>query len=787
MNRRAIGYFMPILTVTVIILLSMGLLTLVTQSYDEAAADGARVSPDIGAKQEATLRAFERGLLLETYARHAAALAVRGAERDTVRDQSIAIEEFALARFRAYMRAHPTLGIHVSFTAERLQNGTIRFRSETPISIPIETEEDVEAGTLPRSGGETGFLTTWPSDDRVVTSLFGKRTNSGGTPNHAGMDIRGAQGQELYAVGPGMVRHTAGKEWLALELDNGWTCEYYHITPAPGVVDRRIAEGQVIAHVGAHAAPHLDLRCYHRAQPLGKAQAQATLDHPAAVGTHTGGPREMPSDTTYAVFRQEEHAYIDPYCLFSPEIRSTLEVSDTLTGLRYRDGASTEEKLMQTCRAYTEKGLLQETQPFTAEALDTGDATLTRTITNLNEQTHDGKTLMQIVQEEAEAAGVDPQAVIAMIAAESGGAIGATSQTGVRGLMQVTCPTAKAVGVIADDGDCDALYDPRISIRAGTIYLRDRLARFEGYTHQVAFAAAEYNGGDIIKPLTGGNRGAVYEDTIVRADSTYLAANGYSSWSEERRMQKAEEIANHGRKVARYYQLSGGTVAPASFSRTSIGTYRLAISALADPDEALLADYQRLRESLEQSRSAEEAAAALSRHAHLGVTECTEYLPRLQQEVALCAAALEGACSCVVSLPEQGVSLRIDSEGAREAGDRDPVPLGWIPERYDEGEAQVLFSGSPVLDWQSILPDRLGLEGPNVELVGRWFWVTEHAVTPQTYALNVSANPQAPVCSTPSPRRYCVGEESFWVQHAFPLPQARLGDDVGNPSDEPPA
>ncbi len=95
------------------------------------------------------------------------------------------------------------------------------------------------------------------------------------------------------------------------------------------------------------------------------------------------------------------------------------------------------------------------------------------------------------IRRHAEAAGLSPELVWAVIRVESGGDPRAVSRTNARGLMQIMPPAEREAlaRLHADQGD---LFDPDYNIRVGTAYLRQLFDRFDGDAY---LALAAYNMG----------------------------------------------------------------------------------------------------------------------------------------------------------------------------------------------------------------------------------------------------------------------------------------------------
>ncbi len=93
----------------------------------------------------------------------------------------------------------------------------------------------------------------------------------------------------------------------------------------------------------------------------------------------------------------------------------------------------------------------------------------------------------------AREAGVPAHLVAGVIRQESAFDPRATSPVGARGLMQLMPKTARELA--RKEGisyQADGLYDPEVSVRLGSVYLRELLDRFDG---NVELALASYNGG----------------------------------------------------------------------------------------------------------------------------------------------------------------------------------------------------------------------------------------------------------------------------------------------------
>jgi|GEM_PF-269803 len=100
----------------------------------------------------------------------------------------------------------------------------------------------------------------------------------------------------------------------------------------------------------------------------------------------------------------------------------------------------------------------------------------------------------QLVEDEAEAAGLDPFLILALMRTESLFDHLAISPAGARGLMQIMPATGREIAARmgASGGEGVNLYDPQWSIRMGVHYLGQQIQAYDG---QVQFALAAYNAG----------------------------------------------------------------------------------------------------------------------------------------------------------------------------------------------------------------------------------------------------------------------------------------------------
>jgi soluble lytic murein transglycosylase-like protein len=105
------------------------------------------------------------------------------------------------------------------------------------------------------------------------------------------------------------------------------------------------------------------------------------------------------------------------------------------------------------------------------------------------------KRYQALIERNAQARGLDPALIKAVIAVESAFDPTAVSAKGAIGLMQVTPETGTRYGVAADRKRTleQKLLDPEINLRIGTTYLRELLVLF---ADDIALSLAAYNSGE---------------------------------------------------------------------------------------------------------------------------------------------------------------------------------------------------------------------------------------------------------------------------------------------------
>ena len=143
------------------------------------------------------------------------------------------------------------------------------------------------AGSFFTGAGNSAVAMTggllWPSDYSEITSWFGARpasdTNGIGSTNHGGLDIGAPWGAPIYSAGAGVVT-SAG--WnggygnaVTIDLDNGFTTLFGHMSSIGVSAGDRVAPGQIVGLVGStgnSTGPHLHYSIFLNGQPIDPAQ-----------------------------------------------------------------------------------------------------------------------------------------------------------------------------------------------------------------------------------------------------------------------------------------------------------------------------------------------------------------------------------------------------------------------------------------------------------------------------------------------------------------------------------
>ncbi len=763
MRRGQISYFPVVLTigVTIIFALVLGRL-LVAGQFDGH-------PPAIGEKQEAVLRAYSRADDIRLYAQQAAREAVAEAEKSG--DFATPIAQRAATRFTALMRQYPFASITQMFNAKQ-EGDRIVFTSDQDLSVPVGT---AGAATTSAPSG-AGVLTVWPTDHHVITSLFGwRKAPQGGSTYHPAIDIRGAVGDPVYAVADGTAIAEKAKHLLQLTLPDGWTCWYLHIDPT---ANGPVTAGEKVATVGniPGVEHHVDLRCFNDAL-LGPTLAENLWPKDYVKdGAATG-------DLQYAII-YDKHAFVDPYCLFTPalqqealqsDLKDPTLVADT-TGFTKRPGGDVATKLQDTCQAYAAQHLLAAAQTTSASTSSppVSNTVLQKTLSNLKDQQEQGKSLYQWVQDTAKSAGVDPNLVIAVIAQESQGVIDAQSRTGVQGVMQVTCTTFQDTLHVST---CDKRADPVLSIQAGTYYLAGLWKKYDGYTQQAAFTAANYNGGGmVLVAVKRAGSDPSYDAAMARFTPQLLsAAPGYAGWTPQQLAAKVKETTDYGRKVSGYYGMLGGAVAPGGTSRTDIGTYTFALMVSAPIDKSYT-DVLDLRSTLSSCGTTGCVTQALQRS---GATACSDYASELQRTITECQQDQDQhVCGCPIPLPPLGVDAKVTPESILIG--KTTTPVQWI---VPPGDAviHVTFSLPDTNDpLHPITGDTLTLSGTTVRLTDSANTILGGASgtlgtqgiiyatrQPDGQTLRLT-NTTVGACFAGYAKAYCLDGTRFWVTQQVP-------------------
>jgi hypothetical protein len=134
-----------------------------------------------------------------------------------------------------------------------------------------------------------------------------------------------------------------------------------------------------------------------------------------------------------------------------------------------------------------------------------------QTLLALFEASPGHKSAKLALQKAARVHAIDYELLQALVATESGFDAQAVSPKGALGLMQLMPGTAERYGVRGDKSATleKKLFDPHVNIAAGSHYLRDLIARFQG---RIELALAAYNAGEGAVQRAG-NRIPDYRET----------------------------------------------------------------------------------------------------------------------------------------------------------------------------------------------------------------------------------------------------------------------------------
>lgn len=118
--------------------------------------------------------------------------------------------------------------------------------------------------------------TIWPTDNRRITSLFGVRKDpfTGKARFHAGIDIAGSVGDEVYAAADGVVVHSgrdsAEGNNITIDHGNGIRTRYMHLSRLIAQVGDNVEKGDVIGELGStgrSTGPHLHYEVVLNGEP----------------------------------------------------------------------------------------------------------------------------------------------------------------------------------------------------------------------------------------------------------------------------------------------------------------------------------------------------------------------------------------------------------------------------------------------------------------------------------------------------------------------------------------
>jgi lysozyme family protein len=749
-NRRAASYLMPLYTLGITLLLFTAIFMAMTIS-----------SPDtefrVGERQEAVLDAVQRSHSVRQYAQQAASEAVASAAHaGSYQDLDASITE----NFARLMRAHPFERLLANYHAQG-SGFQYTITSSEPIVLSIRGPRQAYRTV----GGPTaGPFDTFPLEWEVqVTSLFGYRDiSSGSSSNHPGLDFGAPPGTNVISMHSGVVQST-GSESVFIRHDNGWTCGYLHVNAAVAS-GQAVSKGDVIARVQAITSPHLDLRCYNHDQPLDQQRAVAVFGE-----AHVGTPFQVAAavqDTAYAVMhhapQQPVQGYVDPYCLFTPELKglmaNSVQARLDLTGLQYRQGDTILEKLEEPCQAYTAAGILDTSSALaTAELTDSFvEAMIIHMI-----DTHEGG----YVNHPADRGGMTNHGITQDTLASYRG-VPSVSESDMRSLTK-----EEAVQIYKQryfyGPNIDKLpvaiipqvFDMTVNMGANGVYVLQETLNENGYavqssrridnhTVQAAHQFVSDVGSQTANNLIAERRITYYERVVESNPSQRVFLRTWVS------------RANYFKNEDNF-----ALVLNSAASRLPTGTYSFSLEVRAGMtafEQQLLSATNSVRGALSRCSGLDEECiqGVLRAQQNTAVMACPDPLEELARNVERCLQAAPG-CSCPLLMPTSDVII----EGVTARTASDSKVLLWAAGESDDAVPEVHYVvASEQVSAVTLNASAKAIRGGTSPLpVEDIFWVlaTRHGddMVVSFDAVNITA-----ACQTPIERKYCHGPAIFWQE-----------------------
>jgi murein DD-endopeptidase MepM/ murein hydrolase activator NlpD len=130
---------------------------------------------------------------------------------------------------------------------------------------------------LERRAAEEAPVLDWPVDPVHVTSPFGVRADplGDGDERHVGVDLAAAEGQHVYAAGPGTVVFAAARGGYGLHVEirhaDGVLTRYAHLSELDVAEGARVQKGDSVGragHTGRATGPHLHFELWLDGVPV---------------------------------------------------------------------------------------------------------------------------------------------------------------------------------------------------------------------------------------------------------------------------------------------------------------------------------------------------------------------------------------------------------------------------------------------------------------------------------------------------------------------------------------